>query len=177
MSFIRNFWIGVVIIMGATAGASAQQNSAEKPITILGINAFMSEPELEATLNRNGYKCSLQDENIPRLAKLVCSKNMYKTAWGGGYASITVRRSTTEIELRCLAIADALGESDCGTRTPIKTRDVIMRLARAGVFKPEHERRRTGPNSACFKSALGDEACVDFVEGFKQSLMTIRRPK
>lgn len=180
------FWsVAGAIAMTPIANASAQDNVPQAPITFLGINAFMSEAEITAELAKRGYECSVRDDAIPRLARLVCSKRMGDNPVvpnAGAFANIEVRRSTGEIELMCLAIADGLGDADVVTckdapRAAHHPRTVIGRMAQAGILSPRHIRKRTGENSMCFSSAKKDTLCIEDSAYYEQTRMTITRPK
>lgn len=184
MRFGQNLIAASLIAVMPVAGASAQESVPGEPITFLGINALMSEAEVKAALTQRGYSCSVQDDAIPRLAKLNCSKRMGDNPIvpnAGAYANVTLRRSSGEIEVTCLAIADGLGDRGVVTCKDAEgaahhPRTVVGRMAQAGILTRNHIRKRTGENSACFSSAKKDSLCIEYSEFYKQTRITMKKP-
>lgn len=184
MRGLRNKSTVLVIALMATGAVHAETVPSAEPITFLGVNATLPEASIRDALAAQGYKCSVRDEAIDRLAKMICSKrtgdNLLVTG-AGAFATVTYRRQSGEIELNCLAIADGLGETDAGACRDFKggphhPRTVVTRLARQGVFRQNHARKRTGENSACFTSAIGDTVCVNENTQYNQTMMVMSRP-
>jgi len=168
--------------INSETAASVVESAVPTPITFLGINAMMPEGEIEIALRERGYECSMRDEVIERLAKLVCSKRTGDSPYGGAFANITVNIEPKphHIDLSCLAIADGLGDRDVSVcyDSPdgsLSLPVVAERLVKLGVIKREYQGERTGDNF-CVTSSLGDKMCVFADQFSEQTRMYFYRP-